>query len=175
MSILFNELSRTLDSGIKGLFENTLEFFSSEPLIDWLTEQSEKGLLIIAETLENVANHRIQISKKEKEDIPQDLFFNSLHTMSGRSRPNVFDEIAKLKNELKAFYSDPKIPRQLKILSKFDIPSLRDVYKTINALLTRRFFQQDAEGNFYKVNIKLSAGLRKTSISFFLRSLFLNC
>ena len=38
MSILFNELSRALDSGIKGLFENILEFFSSEPLIDWLDD-----------------------------------------------------------------------------------------------------------------------------------------
>ena len=130
MSILFNELSRTIDSDIKGLFENTLEFFSSEPLIDWLTEQSEKGLLIIVETLEKVAKHRILISKKEKEDI-------------------TFDEIAKLKNELKAFYSNPKIPHHLKILSKFDLPSMRDAYKTINALLTRRFFQQDTEGNYY--------------------------
>ena len=149
MSILFNELSRTLDSGIKGLFENTLEFLSSEPLIDWLTEQSETGLTIIANTLENVAKHRRLISKKEKEDIAEDLFFNSLYTLSGQSRPNVFDEIAKLKNELRAFYRDPKIPHQLKILSKFDLPSLRDAYKTINALITRRSFHQDAEWNFY--------------------------
>jgi len=126
MSILFNELTRTLDSGIKGLFENTLEFFSGEPLIDWLTEQTEKGLLIIAETLEKVAKHRILISKKEQED-----------------------NASKLKNELKAFYSNPKIPHHLKILSKFDLPSMRDAYKTINALLTRRFFQQDTEGNYY--------------------------
>jgi len=69
MSILFNELSRTLDSGIKGFFENTLEFFSSEPLIDWLNEQSTTGLTVIGNTLERVAMIRRLISKKEKEDL----------------------------------------------------------------------------------------------------------
>ena len=133
MSILFNELSRTLDSGIKGFFENTLEFFSSEPLIDWLTEQSTTCLTIVGNILERVAKIRRLLSKKEKEDIAKDLLFNSLYTLSGKSRPNVLDEIAKLKNELKAFYKDPKIPHHLKILSKFDLPSLRDVDKTINA------------------------------------------
>jgi len=104
MSILFNELSRTLDSDIKGFFENTLEFFSSEPLIDWLTGQSSTGLTIIGNILERVAKIRRLISIKEKEDTAQDLLLNSLYTLSGKSRPNVFDEIAKLKSELKAFY-----------------------------------------------------------------------
>ena len=63
MSILFNELSRTLDSGIKGFFENTLEFFFSEPLIEWLTDQSHTNLIIINDTLDRIALARRQISK----------------------------------------------------------------------------------------------------------------
>jgi len=145
MSILFNELSRTLDSGIKGFFENTLEFFSSEPLIDWLTKQSTTGLTVISNTLERVAMIRRLISKKEKEDLTQDLLLNSLNILSGKSRPNTFNELAKLKSELNAFYRNPKIPHYLKILSKFDLPSLRDVDKTINALITLRSFPRDAQ------------------------------
>ena len=84
--------------------------------------------------------------------------------MSGQSRPNVFDEIAKLKNELKAFYRDPKIPHQLKILSKFDLPSLRDVDKTINALVSRRTIHQDAQGNFYIPSVKEMINAEKERI-----------
>ena len=94
--------------------KNTLEFFSSEPLIDWLTEQSTTGLNIAGNILERVAKIRRLISIKEKEDIARDLLFNSLYTLSRKSRPNVLDEIAKLKSELKAFYKNPKVPHYLK-------------------------------------------------------------
>ena len=147
MSILFNELSKDIDSGtFKGPFENTLEFFSSEPLIDWLTGQSTTNLIIIENILDRVAKVRSLISKKEKEDPFKDLLFNSLHALSGKSKPNILTEIAELKKELNTFYKNPKVPRYIKLLSKFDLPSLRDVDKTINALLGLRFFPRDAEG-----------------------------
>ena len=164
MSTLFNELTRILDSGIKGLFENTLEFFSSEPLIDWLTKQSTTGLTVISNTLERVAMIRRLISKKEKEDLTQDLLLNSLNILSGKSRPNTFNELAKLKSELNAFYRNPKIPHYLKILSKFDLSSLRDTDKTINALITLRSFPRDAQGNFYIPSVKEAINAEKERI-----------
>jgi len=63
MSILFKELSRTLGSGIEGLFENTLEFFSSEPLIEWLIDQSHINLMTIKNVLDRIAWIRRQIRK----------------------------------------------------------------------------------------------------------------
>ena len=63
MSIIFKELSRTLDSGIKGFFENTLEFFSGEPLIEWLTDQSYTNLMTINNVLDRIAWVRRQINK----------------------------------------------------------------------------------------------------------------
>ena len=67
MSIIFKELSRTLGSGTEGLFENTLELFASEPLIEWLTDQSDINLMIIENVLERIAKVRSLINKKEKE------------------------------------------------------------------------------------------------------------
>ena len=74
------------------------------------------------------------------------------------------DEIAKLKSELKAFYKNPKVPHYLKILSKFDLPSLRDVDKTINALISLRSFPRDAQGNFYIPSVKEMINAEKERI-----------
>ena len=111
MSILFNELSKALGSDIfNGSFENTLEFFSSEPLSEWLTDQLDINLMIIENVLERIAKVRSLINKKEKEVPFKNLLINSLYTLSGKSRPNVLDEIAQLKKELNAFYKNPKVP-----------------------------------------------------------------
>jgi len=119
MSIIFKELSRTLDSDIKGFFENTLEFFSGEPLIDWLTDQSHINLMTINNVLDRIAWVRRQINKGGKEDPFKDIFLNSLYTLSGKSKPNILDETAKLNNELNAF---TKIPR-FHVMSNY-FPSL---------------------------------------------------
>ena len=107
MNIIFEELSRTLDSGIKGFFENTLEFFSGEPLIDWLTDQSHINLMTINNVLDRIARVRRQINKGEKEDPFKDIFLSSLYTLSRKSKPNILDETTKL-NELNAFYKTPR-------------------------------------------------------------------
>ena len=91
MSILFNELSRALDSGIKGLFENILEFFSSEPLIDWLDDLHYVDLVRISHTLDRVAQARRQISENGKKDLFQDMFLNSLHALAGKNKPNILE------------------------------------------------------------------------------------
>ena len=52
MSIIFNELSRALDTGIKGLFENILEFFSNKSLIDWLDDLRYADLMRISHILD---------------------------------------------------------------------------------------------------------------------------
>ena len=92
MSILFNELSRALDSGIKGLFENLLEFFSSESLIDWLDDLHCVDLMRVSYTLDSITQARKQISENEKKDLLQDMFLNSLYALSGKSKPNILDE-----------------------------------------------------------------------------------
>jgi len=56
------------------------------------------------------------------------------------------DETAKLKNELNAFYKNPKIPRYIKLLSKFDLSSLKDTIKTIDAIIDQKLTIRDAEG-----------------------------
>ena len=68
--------------------------------------------------------------------------------MPGKSKPNILTEIAKLKKELNAYYKNSKIPLYIKLLSKFDLPSLKDVDKTIGALIHLRTFPRDAERNF---------------------------
>jgi len=56
------------------------------------------------------------------------------------------DETAKLKNELNAFYKNPKAPHYVKLLSKFDLSSLKDPIKTIDAIIDQRLTIRDAEG-----------------------------
>ena len=146
MSILFKELSRTLGSGIEGLFENTLEFFSGEPLIDWLTNQSHTNLMTINNVLDRIAWVRRQINKGEKDEPFKDIFLSSLYTLSGKSKPNILDETTKLKNELNAFYKNPKVPRYIKLLSKFDLSSVKDTIKAIDVIIDRKLTIRDAEG-----------------------------
>ena len=75
------------------------------------------------------------------------MLINSLYTLSGKSRPNVLDEIAELKKELNAFYKNPKVPRYVKLLSKFDLPSLKDVGKTIDVIISPKTFPRGEAGN----------------------------
>ena len=138
MSILFNELSEALDTGIKGLFENILEFFSNEPLIDWLDDLHYVDLMRVSHTLDKVAQVRRQINENGKKDLFQDMFLNSFYTLAGKNKPNILEETIKLKKELNAFYRNPKVPRYIKLLSRFDLPSLEDVVKTINGIINIR-------------------------------------
>ena len=87
-----------------------------------------------------------QINKGGKEDPFKDIFLSSLYTLSGKSKSNILDETAKLKNELNAFYKNPKVPRYVKLLSKFGLSSLKDTIKTIDAIIDQRLTIRDAEG-----------------------------
>ena len=90
MSILFNELSRALGLGIKGYFENILEFFSSEPLIDWLDDLHYVDLIRVSAFLDRIAATRRRIIENEK-NAHHNMFLNSLLTLAGsKKRSNTF-------------------------------------------------------------------------------------
>ena len=82
-----------------------------------------------------------------KKDLFQDMFLNSLYTLAGKNKPNILEETIKLKKELNAFYRNPKVPRYIKLLSKFDLPSLKDDGKTIDAIISLKTFPRDEAGN----------------------------
>ena len=72
MSIIFNELSRALRAGIKGYFEHIFDFFSSEPLIDWL-DNFHYTDLSIGTLLDRITSTRKQIIDYER--IPINTYF----------------------------------------------------------------------------------------------------
>ena len=153
MSIIFNELSRALRTDIKGYFEHILDFFSSEPLIDWLDNFHYTDLMRISGLLDRIASTRKQIIDYEKNTY-QYLFLNSLFTLSsGRKRFDVFQEAKRLRHELKTFFNNPKIPRLFEVIAGFDLRTLDDAIATINGVINMRLYPKGKSNSINKLNI----------------------
>ena len=142
MSILFNKLSRALSIGIKGYFEHILDFFSGEPLIDWLDNFHHADLMQINKLLIDIVTARKEIIDYEK-NTHHYLFSNTLLALlSGKKGKDPFQEAKRLRHEFKRFFNNPKIPRQLKIIAGFDLPSLEDAIDTITGIINMRTYPE---------------------------------
>ena len=104
---LFKDLGK-----VKGkAFDDTLEFFSSEPIIKWITGMNLNQLGNL-----NTFVTRLRLAKTLLNEKPESI------------------EAGNIRKQLAEGRRNPKISGFIKMISKYDIPSLTDTEKTLDIL-----------------------------------------
>jgi len=127
--LLFGELA-----GLRGKeFEDTTGFFSSEPLIQWILKRNFGELFTIESMIKGLREMKVQLRNKER------LLQDSLDD-------NLEDEVINLRRRIESIQRSPKLDGRFKMISKFDIQSLRNAERTLDTLMGKCFIKEDRSG-----------------------------
>ena len=113
---LFKDLGK-----IKGkAFDDTLDFFSSEPIIEWITGMNLNQLGNLSTFVT-----RLRLAKTLLNEKPESI------------------EARNIRKQLTEGRRNPKISGFIKMISKYDIPSLIDTEKTLDILFEKKIRKED--------------------------------
>jgi len=117
-------------------------------IVNWLEDMSLEKLTNLELIIKRVRAIKGLISQKEKEVKSLDeRFLGSIYTVMGKSRQKAKEEkrqeITMLHNLLDKLQNNRKAHQHLRNITKFDIPSLRSVGRTIDAIVERKLTFED--------------------------------
>ena len=116
-------------------------------MVQWLEEMPAEKLMGLELLFKRVEAIKGLISKKEREvKSLDDLFVGSLYIIMGKYRQKAREErsleIIELNSLLDGLQNNRKVHQHLRNISKFDIPSLRRVERSIAAIVNRNLEQE---------------------------------
>ena len=117
-------------------------------MVNWLGDMSAEKLINLEIFFKRVRAAKGLISQKEKEiKSLDDRLLGILYMFTGKSRQEAKEEkrqeIMFFQNLLTNLQNNRKVHQYIKNIAKFDIPSLRSVGSTIDAMVERKLTFED--------------------------------
>ena len=119
--VLFEDLARVT----RRAFDDILDLFSSESMIQWLMKKNFKELHMLDTMIKRLRTVKIDLKNKER-------------TLRGTLDEGLEEEVIKLRRMLDRVHRNDDLDQNFKLISKFDTQSLLNVEKTIDTLMDKR-------------------------------------